>query len=362
MRENFATRLVCPRCRGLLRAVAKQKDDGDVLEGSLTCATCGGSYDIRGSIPRLVIESPGVRETQRSFGSQWRKRGEGRFENETLWGVTRDEELRLSLDALGLKPEEFRNRWVLDAGCGSGRLTRSLAALAGEVVGLDLAQTIDLVIRNGPPLPNLHLVQGNLLHIPLADDAFDVVWSSGVIHHTGDTYRAFTNLARVVRPGGRLYVWVYSSRKLSLYKYIRDAMRVSHRIPPNVLFVFCYALAPLLKVYHAGKLALRRIRNLPVTPRERQQGRIRTIAFELHDDLSPRFQSRHTPEEVLGWFQRAGFVDLEVVGEVGVRGIKAKPATGGGSLARMPSGLHHDTPIDPAPERDTLLAVEPRTG
>lgn len=362
MKEDFATRLVCPTCRGLLRVEPRQRGDGDILEGNLTCAACGGSYSVTRSIPRLVIGAPGVRETQRSFGSQWRKRGEGRFEDETLWGLTRDEELRLFFDSLGVGPEDLRNRWVLDAGCGSGRLTRGLASLAGAVVGLDLTPEIDLVMRQGPPLSNLHLVQGNLLHIPLADDAFDLVWSSGVLHHTGDPVQAFANLARVVRPGGRLYVWVYSSRKLSLYKYIRDALRVSHRIPSDVLFVFCYGLAPLLKLYHAGKHALSRIRNLPVSPRERQQGRIRTIAFELHDDLSPRFQSRHTSEEVLGWFQRAGFVDLVVVGEVGVRGIKGKPATGGGSSAGAPSGLRHDTPVGIAQERDPMLAVEQRTG
>ena len=269
-----------------------------------------------------MIEDLGVRETQRSFGSQWKKRGEGRFEKETLWGLTPDEEVKVFLDSLGLERKDLRNRWVLDAGCGSGRLTRTLAPLAGAVVGLDLAPTIDLVARHDQPLPNLHLVQGNLLHIPLADNSFDVVWSSGVIHHTGDAARAFTNLARVVRPGGRLYVWVYSSEKMSLYKYIRDALRVSHRLPPDVLFYLCYALAPPLKMYHAGKLALRRIRNLPVTPRERQEGRIRTIAFELHDDLSPRFQSRHTREEVLGWFRAAGLEDLVVVGDVGVRGTR----------------------------------------
>lgn len=325
MREDFVTRLVCPTCRGHLRLAVRKREGDDILEGDLTCVGCGGAYTVRNSIPRLVIGSPGVRETQRSFGSQWKKREEGRFEDETLWGVTRDEELRLFFDALGIRPEDLRNRWVLDAGCGSGRLTRSLASLAGAVVGLDLSPTIDLVLRKSTPLSNLHLVQGNLLHIPLADDALDIVWSSGVIHHTGDTHRAFENLVRVVRPGGRLYVWVYSSRKLSLYKYIRDALRVSHKIPPDLLFYLCYALAPPLKLYHVGKLLLRRIRHLPVTPRDRQQSRIRTIAFELHDDLSPVYQSRHTSEEVLEWFRRAGFVDLVVVGEIGVRGIKEKP-------------------------------------
>ncbi|HEV8593993.1 MAG TPA: methyltransferase domain-containing protein [Thermoplasmata archaeon] len=322
MRENLTNILVCPRCRASLTARPLDQANGSIQEGRLECRSCGASYAIRESIPRLVVDESAVRETQRSFGSQWKKRAEGRFEDETLWGLTRDEEMRLFFDSLDLKPEDLRGRRVLDAGCGSGRLTRALAAFGAEVVGLDVAETIDLVARQGPALSNLHLVQGNLLHIPLADNAFDIVWSSGVIHHTGNTPQAFANLARVVRPGGRLYVWVYSARTLTLYKYLRDMARISHRLPPDLLFYLCYASAPPIKAYHLCKFAARTVRGLPISRRERQQARIRTIAFELHDDLSPRYQTRHTPEEVFGWFERGGFDSLALTGEVGVRGVK----------------------------------------
>ena len=247
---------------------------------------------------------------------------EGRFESDTLFGLTSEEEQRMFFGALDLRPGDLTSRWVLDAGCGSGRLTRGLAALGGDVVGLDVAPSINYVARLSRGVANLHLVQGSLLDIPLADGAFDVVWSMGVIHHTGDTPRAFANLARVVRPGGRMYVWVYSSRQLSLYKLIRDAMRVSHKIPKDLLFYVCYMMAPPLKGYHFGKFAIRQLRGKPTTPRERREARIRTIAFELHDDLAPPYQTRHTPEEVFGWFSAQGFEHLTLVDEVGVRGTK----------------------------------------
>lgn len=269
----------------------------------------------------MVID-PAQRETERAFGSQWSRRQKGQFEEEVLFGLTAGEELQLFFDSLDLQPSDLQGRWVLDAGCGSGRLTRGLTAYGAEVVGLDLAPTVELVVPKGEELPNLHLTQGSLLDIPLADETFDIVWSMGVIHHTGDTPRAFANLARLVRPGGRLYVWVYSSEKLSLYKVLRDALRVSHRLPQNLLFYLSYAMAPPLKLYHSGKFLLRRVRGRPITARERREGRIRTIAFELHDDLAPPFQTRHTAEEVCGWFREAGFEYMEVVDEVGVRGIK----------------------------------------
>lgn len=341
MKERLVPRLACPRCRAAVRLEATELQDGGVRSGRLLCAACGSSYAIEGGIPRMVVGAAFVRETQRSFGAQWARRMEGRFEDETLFGLTAEEERRIFFDSLDLRPEDLMGRWVLDAGCGSGRLTRALVSFGAEVVGLDVAPTIDYVGRQGPHLPNLHLVQGSLLAVPVAEETFDVVWSMGVIHHTGDTPLAFAQLARAVRPGGRLYVWVYSSRKLSLYKVIRDAMRISHKLPKEFLFYLCYILAPPLKLYHVGKFAIRKVRGRPVTARERREAEIRTIAFELHDDLAPPYQTRHTREEVLGWFRSSGFDDVVVVDEVGIRGTKRHGlgrSSAGEEEAAKPSG------------------------
>lgn len=335
VRKDLVQRLACSKCKGRLEVEAQEPVRDEISEGRLVCQACQTPYPIRGSIPRMVVEDSTVRDIQRSFGSQWRKRAEGRFEVETLWGLTREEEQRAFFEALDLRPEDLHDKWVLDAGCGSGRLTRGLASFPLEVVGLDVAPTIDLVAQ-GRTLPsNLHLVQGSVLQMPFLDNTFDIVWSSGVIHHTGDTPGAFANLARIVRPGGRLYVWVYSSRRLTLYKYIRDALRISPRIPSNALFYLCFAMAPPIKMYHVGKLILRRMRSISISPRDKSEARIRTIAFELHDDLSPRHQTRHAPDEVLGWFREGGFTDLAVQGEVGVRGIKKGPKVGASSETKL---------------------------
>lgn len=322
MHPRLLPRLACPRCHGTLRLAERGAQD-EIAEGEIRCTACGHAYAIRTGIPRLLTNEAQVRGTQVSFGAQWRARMEGRFESETLFGLTREEELQLFFRSLDLRPEDVRGKWVLDAGCGSGRLTCGLAASGGDVVGFDVSPTISYLAHQRQTLPNLHLVQGSILDVPITHSSFDVVWSMGVIHHTGDTVRAFRNLAQVVKPGGRLYVWVYSSRRLTLYKLIRDALRFSYKVPKDLLFYLCYAMAPALKVYHLAKFAVRRIRGKPITPRERREAQIRTIAFELHDDLAPPYQTRHTPEEVAGWFRESGFSDIVVVDEVGVRGVRA---------------------------------------
>src|SRR2546426_351093 len=177
MREPFAARLACPQCGSPVRVVGDERIGGEIVRGRVACAACGSEYPIRGGIPRMVVGESLVRGTQRSFGSQWTKRAEGRFEDATLWGMTPAEEQRLFFESLDLRPEDLRGRWVLDAGCGAGRLTCGLARLGANVVGLDVADSIDYVARQGADLETLHLVQGNLLHVPLAEGAFDAARS-----------------------------------------------------------------------------------------------------------------------------------------------------------------------------------------
>lgn len=101
---------------------------------------------------------------------------------------------------------------VLDAGSGSGMDTFLAAALVGPdgtVVGLDmtdeqLAKAEALTARHG--VDNVRFERGFLEDVPFPDGAFDVVISNGVINLTADKGAVFRELARVLRPGGRLAI------------------------------------------------------------------------------------------------------------------------------------------------------------
>jgi|SRR4051794_28087419 len=93
----------------------------------------------------------------------------------------------------------------LDAGCGDGRY---LAALEGDlperVAGVDIAERILETARARAPRAELR--QANLESLPFGDVAFDLVLSSQVIEHVLDAPAAAAELARVLRPGGRLVI------------------------------------------------------------------------------------------------------------------------------------------------------------
>lgn len=109
---------------------------------------------------------------------------------------------------------------VLDLGCGFGRHSYEALKRGAEVVACDLArpeveQVRDLarlLVAEGEVDESVMAapVQGNALGLPFDDGSFDRVIASEVLEHITDDETAFAELARVLRPGGRLAVTVPS--------------------------------------------------------------------------------------------------------------------------------------------------------
>ena len=111
---------------------------------------------------------------------------------------------RRLLDSLQLGGDEV----VIDAGCGSGRLTRLLLGRLprGRVIAIDLSQQmLDSARMNLEPdfAGRIQYLQVNLLDLEL-DRAADVVFSTATFHWIPDQPRLYRSLARALRPSGRL--------------------------------------------------------------------------------------------------------------------------------------------------------------
>jgi len=99
---------------------------------------------------------------------------------------------------------------VLDIGSGSGTdvfIASRLVGPTGRVIGLDLTQAMrEKLVANAERLgaANVTVLEGNAEEIPLPDASVHVVTTNGVINLVPDKDRAFREIARVLRPGGRL--------------------------------------------------------------------------------------------------------------------------------------------------------------
>ncbi len=100
------------------------------------------------------------------------------------------------------------NETVLDAGCGTGRLTFELGALlpAGRVVGLDISQNMLREARDRVPVPlagRAFFVAADLQDLPFTE-RFDGIFSTAAFHWVLDHDRLFGSLFGALRPGGWL--------------------------------------------------------------------------------------------------------------------------------------------------------------
>ena len=137
----------------------------------------------------------------------------------------------------------------------------------------------------------------------MADLAFDVVFSIGVLHHTPNPRRAFAQIARKVKPGGRMAVWLYRKNTL-LQEGLNTGLRtVSTRLPARLLETLCVGLGVLGSVPIVNR-TLNKVANFSSHP----DWTLRIC--DNFDWYAPRYQSHHTVRELTSWFVEEGFDDI----------------------------------------------------
>ena len=174
-----------------------------------------------------------------------------------------------------------------------------------EVIALDLATGIERAYESNTN-PDVHFVQGSVLELPFKDKVFDYVYCAGVLIHLPDTKSAFSLLPRVLKLGGRCFIWVYRTVEShhrrgdrvreTLYQWIRS--RITSRLPIGIQEVLYRGLV----IPFVIRRMLSQLVKKPADDRtwhEKMQN--------LIDTFSPVHVNRHTEEEVLSWFGENGF-------------------------------------------------------
>ena len=253
-------------------------------------------------------ESPDQSRTRSAYSLQWNR-----------FRIVRPAEDRATFgNRTGLTSADLRGATVLDAGCGMGRYLRVAAELgAARVIGVDLSRAVEAARELSADFPAVAVAQADLFRTPFASGTFDQIYSLGVLDHTPDPRRAFLELSRLLKPGGRIAIWVYHRERPALER-IMDAHRaVSRRLPLSALVALSRLLAPV----GGWKRKLMASRSRPVA-RFGVALNVLTIGVSMHPDpevrvcdtldwYAPRYLSRHTVEEVRGWFHEAGLIAVE---------------------------------------------------
>ena len=247
MKEKLLSYLVCPSCAGTLDLSVTKLEDQEIVEGELRCTPCSSAFPITGGIPRFAnldqVESD-KRATAAGFGWQWQH-------------FTQEDE-KYAEQLLGwiapVTPEFFRDKVVLEGGCGKGRHTQ-LAAHWGarDIIGIDLSAAVETAFAATRSFPNAHIVQADIYHLPLARK-FDYAFSVGVLHHLPDPRGGFLSLASKVKPGGHISAWIYGAENNEWITRFVNPVRekITSRIDQRALLQL--SKIPAACVYLATKL------------------------------------------------------------------------------------------------------------
>ena len=169
---------------------------------------------------------------------------------------------------------------IVEMGCGTGQMSLYLARADRLVVGADLTRAslrLGSAAARRMGVERVLFVETDLRCAGLKPGAFDVVYCSGVVHHTPDPRASFARLATLARPGGMIVVGVYNA-----------FARVPSRLRRVVARLSGYRVVPFDPVL-----------------RERRGEPARREAW-LRDQYQHPEEHRHTLAEVQRWFAENG--------------------------------------------------------
>ncbi|MCS6790246.1 MAG: methyltransferase domain-containing protein [Bacteroidia bacterium] len=308
MRIEALEYLGCPRCKEKLEVIRVDNQEGEhIMEGELVCTACNTRYPVVRGIPRLlppeVMDADWYERTVRRFGKQWHIFKEAHhdfYESQFLSFIQ------------PVRPEHFRDKVVLDAGCGKGRHILLAARWGAKaVIGVDLSEAVEVSFAHTRHLPHVHIVQGDIFHLPLQPNKIDYAYSVGVIHHTPDPAQAFRSIAKVVNPGGTLSVWVYGRENNGWITSLVNPVRkhFTSRMPSWLLKLLSFILT--IPVYLSAK-TIYRIKSLStILPYYDYIAHLGDFSFGeiwsiTYDHLTPSIAYYLTREEFESYWRSVG--------------------------------------------------------
>jgi SAM-dependent methyltransferase len=248
MKGKLLDYLICPTCAGTISvASVAQVEGAEIMEGHLACDNCSAAFPIARGIPRFATPEKLERDkaaTAENFGWQWQH-------------FVQSDELYADQFLGWIAPvhsEFFKDKVVLEGGCGKGRHTQLAAAWgARDVIGVDLSDAVETAFAATRKLENAHIVQADIYHLPFPR-AFDYAFSVGVLHHLPGPQAGFRSLATKVKPGGHLSAWVYGAENNEWITRFVDPLREKFSSRMDRRLLLQLSKAPTVLLYLATKL------------------------------------------------------------------------------------------------------------
>lgn len=263
---------VCPACNSKL-----------IVGGKIKCSTCRTIFKIEDGIPLFFSpnnwqDSKDVTDIVVSF---YEKTPFPNYDSiDSIFSLR--EKANKSIFSRLLDEQIPHQARILEAGCGTGQLSNLLGSMWNrQIFATDICLNslkLGQHFKKKAKIRNTYFFQMNLFKPIFRPEVFDFVICNGVLHHTGNPQLGFKTIANLVKPGGYIIIGLYN--KIG-------------RIPTDIRRL-------LFKV--SGE----KFKFLDTYLKDKKLSELKKNTW-FKDQYQNPHESKHTIEEVLGWFAKNGF-------------------------------------------------------
>ena len=234
------------------------------------------------------------KKTKASFAFEWSFLKPEK--NDKLWHDDSSQLANVFLRETGEEQGYFSNKIVADIGSGHGLMTSTIANISKLCIGAEISNAVELAyVRNKNS--NAWYIQADLQFLPFEESSFDLLYSSGVIHHTNDTEKSLSLIETIIKEGGKACLWLYHPQKNILHRLMMLLRRFTRRLPIKVALVF------LLIFVFPFTFLIKKIKN-------RNAPNFREEMIDLLDGFTPEFRFEVSYDEAKRWLKKRNYTDI----------------------------------------------------
>jgi len=209
-----------------------------------------------------------------------------------------------------IKNKKFwKNKNILDAGCGIGRNTFwPIKYGANSAVAFDMDErTLKAAKQNLKNYRNVEIKKYSIYEIPY-ENKFDISFSIGVVHHLEFPKKAIEQLIKSTKPGGKILIWLYGYENMELYiNFLNPIRKILFSKAPLPIVRFLSNI-PAIILYFYVNLGITKLEYFKLL-KKLSYIQIQQIVF---DQILPKTAKYYKKDEAIKLMQNKNLKDIKI--------------------------------------------------